>query len=859
MASGEKLFGQLALDLAGSGNRVETVADFDVTNGFTVEYDMYMNHLQNYNAGITKGCSNVGAPLDAYVKSDGTCTVFYGNCSITGGGDGGYTFSATTWYHITHTYDPVAAQGLLYVNGVLITTWAVSAGVGNGTVPMMIGDRADGATDADAKYDNVRVWSGVRSAADIQKYMNTCLTGTETGLEILYTMEESTGAVLHDLATNNGIQNGNIIGTVAWDAGTGCSKPLAAALNFDGSDDDITITSTTNIPINNSPYTIEAWIQPTNVNATSGIVGWGNYGGGNQVNAFRTTTQGGLDNYWWGNDLVVSPTDFNLYDGNWHHIAATYDGTTRSIYVDGILKASDMPGTNGVPDASNFTVGKTCCSEFFNGSMDEVRIWNVARTQCEISSNMNCELAGAQVGLALYYRFNEGFASDTNLTVIIAADSSGNGNNGTLKNYALTGSSSNWIAPGAITPGISCGIGSIPTISVNTATICAGSTCTLTASGASTYTWSTGETTASISPTLTVTTTYTVTGANVGCVGTITNTTIATVNNLPVVSVSGTTVVCNGSRTTLTAVGADTYTWTIGPSTATNTVSPTANATYTVVGTSSTTGCNDTAYQAITVNPISTSSQTVTLCAGKSITVGANTYTSNGTYVDVLTAANGCDSTVTTNLTVLPVNATSHTLTICAGKSITIGVNTYTTNGTYIDILTAANGCDSIVTTNLTVNTIIDITVLVNGNTITANATGSSYQWVDCNNAKAIITGQTNQSYTASDGSYAVIITENTCSDTSACTTIASTDIVQVISTNALTLFPNPNTGAFTIKTNVEGTYTIINELGQTINRIYLNSTNNYLHTIDNLDNGIYYIIGYTNYSIVKQKIIVTK
>ncbi|MBK6833357.1 MAG: choice-of-anchor J domain-containing protein [Bacteroidetes bacterium] len=97
------------------------------------------------------------------------------------------------------------------------------------------------------------------------------------------------------------------------------------------------------------------------------------------------------------------------------------------------------------------------------------------------------------------------------------------------------------------------------------------------------------------------------------------------------------------------------------------------------------------------------SSQTLSLCAGQSVTVGTNTYTSTGTYTDVLTALNGCDSTVTTNLTVASAIVGSQTLSLCAGQSVTVGTNTYTSTGTYTDVLTALNGCDSTVTTNLTV------------------------------------------------------------------------------------------------------------------------------------------------------------
>ena len=80
----------------------------------------------------------------------------------------------------------------------------------------------------------------------------------------------------------------------------------------------------------------------------------------------------------------------------------------------------------------------------FNGQMDEVRIWNVTRTQVEIQANMNSEISSA-TGLVASYNFNQGVANGNNAGVTTATDSSGNGNNGTLTNFALTGTTSNWV------------------------------------------------------------------------------------------------------------------------------------------------------------------------------------------------------------------------------------------------------------------------------------------------------------------------------------------------------------------------------------------------------------------------------
>lgn len=99
-----------------------------------------------------------------------------------------------------------------------------------------------------------------------------------------------------------------------------------------------------------------------------------------------------------------------------------------------------------------------------------------------------------------------------------------------------------------------------------------------------------------------------------------------------------------------------------------------------------------------------TYTQSPTICEGQSLIVGNNIYDTSGTYIDVLAASNGCDSTVTTILNVLPSITATLTPTVCQGQSVTIGGNTYSTSGTYTDVFTSSgNGCDSVVTTHLLV------------------------------------------------------------------------------------------------------------------------------------------------------------
>ena len=114
-------------------------------------------------------------------------------------------------------------------------------------------------------------------------------------------------------------------------------------------------------------------------------------------------------------------------------------------------------------------------------------------------------------------------------------------------------------------------------------------------------------------------------------------------------------------------------------------------------------GCDSTIYTTLSVLPLSASSQSFTICQGSSITVGTSSYTTSGIYTDVFTAANGCDSTVTTTLFVESTLTSTMNASICQGQSYTFGGSSLTTTGSYSTTLSATGGCDSIVTLFLTV------------------------------------------------------------------------------------------------------------------------------------------------------------
>ena len=150
--------------------------------------------------------------------------------------------------------------------------------------------------------------------------------------------------------------------------------------------------------------------------------------------------------------------------------------------------------------------------------------------------------------------------------------------------------------------------------------------------------------------------------------------------------------------------------------------------------------------------------------------------------------------------------SSSQTFAECAGFSVTVGTNTYNTTGIYTDILTNVAGCDSTVTTDLTINSVSDLAISTSGVIISANNIGATYQWLDCSNNNSILVNETGQSFTATtNGNFAVELTENGCVDTSACVAITTVGIIENSFGDELIVYPNPTSGNFSI--NLGSTY----------------------------------------------------
>ncbi len=203
-------------------------------------------------------------------------------------------------------------------------------------------------------------------------------------------------------------------------------------------------------------------------------------------------------------------------------------------------------------------------------------------------------------------------------------------------------------------------------------------------------------------------------------------------------------------------------------------------------------GCDSTLTLTLTIIPVIPPTViNAAICAGASYVFQGTPLTAAGTYTDSLSTAAGCDSLVTLNLTVNPVVMTELEATICAGESYPFNGQLVSAAGIYTVLLQSSAGCDSILTLTLIVNTVNTTVTLQNG-TLSAQATNATYQWIDCAN-NTPIAGATGSSYTPTvTGNYAAFITENGCSGISACQMVTVVGAYEPLAESSWSVQPNP-------------------------------------------------------------------
>ncbi len=246
-------------------------------------------------------------------------------------------------------------------------------------------------------------------------------------------------------------------------------------------------------------------------------------------------------------------------------------------------------------------------------------------------------------------------------------------------------------------------------------------------------------------------------------------------------------------------------------------------------------GCDLTVMVNLNVLPELTGTNNTTICHDGSVDINGTTYDAgNPTGTEVFTGIgpNDCDSTVTVNLNVLPELTGTNTTTICNDESVDINGTIYDAgNPTGTEVFTniGPNGCDSTVSVNL--NVLPDIDESVDDTsipTLSANQSGATYQWIDCDNGNAPISGATDQTYTVTNnGNYAVEVTVNGCTETSPCINVIAIGVSES-SELAAGIYPNPSSGLVNIslrESAIGASYKILSAEGKLIRSGMVQST----------------------------------
>jgi hypothetical protein len=217
-------------------------------------------------------------------------------------------------------------------------------------------------------------------------------------------------------------------------------------------------------------------------------------------------------------------------------------------------------------------------------------------------------------------------------------------------------------------------------------------------------------------------------------------------------------------------------------------------------------------------------------------------YTTSILFTDTITSASGCDSVFSVDLTIHTNTSSVINPTACNTYISPSGNQTWISSGTYYDTIPNSNGCDSSITINLTIVQ-LNTGVSQSGFQLSSLQSGANYQWLDCNNSFALIPGATSQSFTPStDGDYAVEISLNSCTDTSACMQVTGIGLNESLNRKRIKIYPNPLTTNLFVEldTKEDIKVSLISIAGQTIYQEEFRNDEKVKIDLSNFKNGLY-------------------
>ena len=357
---------------------IPPVAAFEaMTDGFTISAWVYPTAFGTYNSVVTK-LNFSHRNIDMRVHSDGRVQVHFTNSSngISAMTSDNPVVSTNSWTHLAATWDGSVMK--LFVNGAQVkestftdgpvfqSMGAISIGALNGSEPFI------------GSLDNVVLRTYAVDSGDVQCLMSEAAPSAQ-GIVLDMPLDNS-GA---DVSAN--ANDGNVysvgVGTDRWGQNT-------KAMNFAFASNRIIVPHISAYDDLDNGFTISAWINPSSVTGIHTVVGKANSG---RDIVIRVHDGKLTAHYYVGGYVWCSAPTATVVANEWSHVACTWDGNDMSIYHNGELLQSIEP-SGALPSFTTaaWSLGSLTSSgsEFYEGLMDEFKVWDRALTSCELRSTI---------------------------------------------------------------------------------------------------------------------------------------------------------------------------------------------------------------------------------------------------------------------------------------------------------------------------------------------------------------------------------------------------------------------------------------------------------------------------------------
>lgn len=349
---------------------------------------------------------NANSAIELATTSDNRLKVKVAEKTIVS--DKAFDYEQGTWAHVALVYNNEGNVSAYYNYEQLIS--AAEVGEYNGEGAYVFGASVDGSGHFAGKMHGARIWDKVMTPARLQTNSLTMLSGAESNLIAYYPMSEAKGSVLADKAHGANLEM----------RGGEWANPEGRAVAFNGKDQYLKLSSGSSCVVDKSmDYTIETWFKADEAQQTATIISNGRGDGeemGGSLNLFALNLEEGRLVF--HNNGVRVACDGSFADNDWHHVAVAVNRTSGrgQIYVDGKLntyfEAADLGGIAAAyihlgarvwTPADNLQQEKA--DNFFKGEIDEVRVWNLYKSEALVENGNSNRLDGAEKGLLAYYPF----------------------------------------------------------------------------------------------------------------------------------------------------------------------------------------------------------------------------------------------------------------------------------------------------------------------------------------------------------------------------------------------------------------------------------------------------------------------